>query len=152
MTIEQRLERLERRNRWLTFGICSVIVAAVVACGSGQAKDAAVPEVVRAKAFHVVTDDGTVLIKLEDCFGLHAFPPPNGQELMHIGTIGLFDEAGVQLVMLGASTDGNGLIRTMNRDGFPVTRIGSKNDGYGIMAVYDPTGTYERGMLTPERR
>ena len=60
MTIEQRLERLERQNRWLKCGVASLVLAVLVAGIVGATGQERVPDLVKAKAFHVVGKDGKV--------------------------------------------------------------------------------------------
>ena len=64
--IEQRVRRLEIQNRFLIAGIVLPILGALLVAAT--AKDA-VPDVVKAKAFHVVGKDGAVLVKIEDSCG-----------------------------------------------------------------------------------
>ena len=70
MTVEQRLECLERQNRRIRMGIA--LFVAVIAAGFmiGQVKqDDDVAELIRARAFHVVSEDGEPLVKIEDTHG-----------------------------------------------------------------------------------
>ena len=96
MTVEQRLERLERQNRHLKGGLGLLLLTVIVGGLMGFAGQGKLPDVVKAKAFHVVTDDGTVLVKLEDSFA-------SGLGLA--GTVVTLDREGQQLVRLGVSTE-----------------------------------------------
>ena len=99
MTTEERIERLERQNRHLRLGFASVAVAAV-AIFAGAAHRQAVPEVIKAKAFHLVTDDGKTLVKIEDTKGL-------GFGIG--GTVTTYAGNGTELVKLTTTTGGAGL-------------------------------------------
>ena len=66
------------------------------------------PDVVKAKAFHVVGKDGAVLVKLvEDTFGLG-----RGK-----GTVKTLNGKGQTLVELGSTLGGDGVVMTMNGKG-----------------------------------
>ena len=71
-------------------GIVLPILGALLVAAT--AKDA-VPDVVKAKAFHVVGKDGAVLVKLEDTFGLGG----------GLGTVTTLNGKGQDLVSLGAT-------------------------------------------------
>lgn len=72
MTIEERLERLERENRrWRVVVVClTALVAAFVSCtqsptgpaaGAAQGRDSAPPGVLRATALEIVTEKGAMV-------------------------------------------------------------------------------------------
>jgi hypothetical protein len=75
-------------------------VALVAATSKG-----AVPEVVKARAFHVVGKDGTALAKLEDTYGLSQHG---------LATTTTLDGKGQEPVSLGARTDGPGAVFTFD--------------------------------------
>ena len=58
MTTEERLARLERKNRRLTLGLVLTAVAAGVVAAAGAARTGAVPEVVTARKFCLVDENG----------------------------------------------------------------------------------------------
>lgn len=64
MTIEERIERLERMNRRyrLMFMLLGVLI--VCAVGISATQDDGVPDVIRAKAFEVVDDEGTKFVEI----------------------------------------------------------------------------------------
>ncbi len=97
MTVEERLDRLERQNRRLKAGLASLLVAALAAGLVGFARQDSIPDVVEARAFHVVSEDGTVLVKLEDTLG-------TGRGLA--GTITTLNGEGKTLVGLGGEAGG----------------------------------------------
>ncbi len=58
MEIEERVAKLERKNRRLTLVLVLVVVAAGLAVVAGMAAPEAVPDVLRAHAFVLVSGDG----------------------------------------------------------------------------------------------
>ncbi len=136
MTIEERIERLERQNRHLSLGLAGAAVAAV-AVFAGAAQRQVVPDVIKAKAFHLVTDDGKTLVKIEDSKGL-------GFGLA--GTVTTYAGNGTKLVELGATSRG-GAVTTFNGQGKDLIRLGVTTDGTGLVGVFDPSGRNRRGVL-----
>ena len=121
--IEQRLARLEKSLRYyrLFFGTTIIALVAVVLMSSG--KKAAVPDLIKAKAFQVVDDDGNVLCLLNKEKGN--------------GSISTYSGSGTKLVQLFTSVGGAGAINTFAGNGklnFKVTQI---TDGGGYMALYN---------------
>ena len=86
-------------------------------CTKGALSDA-VPDMVKAKAFHVVGKDGAVLVKLEDAFGLG---------LGH-GTVTTLNGKGRDLVELGAA-EGDGTVKTLNGKGQDIVTLGATVEG-----------------------
>lgn len=97
----------------------------------GFVGQAAVPDVVEAKAFHVVTDDGTVLVKLEDTYG---------RGFGKAGTIRTINGDEQELVMLGAGPEGGGMVRTMNSEGHPVVVLTAHPEGHGMVMTSNDKG------------
>ncbi len=58
MTTEERLTRLERKNRWLTLALLFMGVAATLVVTAGMQRTEAVPEVVKARRFLLVDENG----------------------------------------------------------------------------------------------
>ncbi len=159
MTIEERVERLERQNRHLRLGFVGVVlVAATIFTGAAQRET--VPDVVKAKAFHLVTDDGKTLVKIEDTKGLGfgiggtvTTYAGNGTELVKLttttggaGMVTTLDGKGQKLVELGATSRG-GAVTTFNGQGKDLIRLGVTTDGTGLVGVFDPSGRNRRGVL-----
>ena len=63
----------------------------------GASQQAAIPDVVKARAFHVIGKDGTALVKLEDTIG---------DGIGFAGTIRTYDGKGQELVELGVASGG----------------------------------------------
>ncbi len=121
--IEQRMAKLEKSLRayQLFFGTSVVILIAVALMSSG--KKAEIPDLVKAKAFQVVDDNGNVLLLLNKEKG-------NGQ-------LATYSTGGQKLVRLFTSDGGAGAINTFDANGnlnFKVTRT---SEGGGYMALYN---------------
>ena len=109
--IEQRISKLEKSLRMyrLFFGTSVILLIAVVLMSSGKKND--VPDLVKAKAFQVVDDNGKVLLLLNKEKG-------NGQ-------MATYSSSGERLVRLFTSDGGAGAINTFDANGtlnFKVTR------------------------------
>ena len=121
--IEQRISKLEKSLRMyrLFFGTSVILLIAVVLMSSGKKND--VPDLVKAKAFQVVDDNGKVLLLLNKEKG-------NGQ-------MATYSSSGERLVRLFTSDGGAGAINTFDANGtlnFKVTRT---TEGGGYMALYN---------------
>ena len=128
MTIEERIERLERTNRRYRLMFTLIGVLAVCAVGISAAPDAGVPDVIQAKAFQVVDDEGNVLIVLRDDGG--------------VGTLETFDRTGEMLVTLASTiADGKraGVAATLY-EGKVVVSLSVTLDGNGAVTTFNERG------------
>lgn len=121
--IELRLIRLEKSLKYYRFFFGTTIISliAFILMSSGQKQ--VVPDLIKAKAFQVVDDEGNVLLLLNKEKG-------NGQVSTYSGT-------GQKLVRLFTSEGGAGAINTFDANGklnFKVTKI---TEGGGYMALYN---------------
>lgn len=117
MSTEERLDRLERQNRLLKGGVGLTLLAVVAGGLLIFAVLGSVPEVIEARAFHVVTDDGRVLVKLE---GMIYDDDTGG------GTVTTLNSQGYPTVELGAGPlggDGSGEVSVLNDQGEEVVRL-----------------------------
>lgn len=130
MTIEERLGRLERQNRWLKGGMVSLLLAVVAVGLLGVASKDQVPDVVKARAFHVVGKDGAVLVKLEDAFGTG----------IGFGSVTTLNSEGRYLVKLGMMANGEGDIETVNAKGETIVWIGASASGDGMITTRNAKG------------
>ena len=149
--LKARVEDLEKANgrlRWqlgaavVGFVILGLLVAGVdIAVRAADISNQAaafgggggdIPNLIEARAFHVVADDGTVLVKLDDSVGMG---------LGLFGSIATFTSGGHQLTGIGMTTAGAGRIVTQNLNGETVVEISaSEEDASGGIAIYDATG------------
>ena len=121
--IEQRIIRLEKSLKYyrLFFGTTVIALIAVVFMSSGKKAD--VPDLVKAKAFQVVDDNGNVLLLLNKEKGN--------------GSLSTYSADGTKLIQLFTSVGGAGAINTFAGNGklnFKVTQI---TEGGGYMALYN---------------
>jgi len=96
-------------------------------------------DVVKARAFHVVGENGTVLVRLEDTYGF-------GYGVA--GTVTTVNARGQDLVQLGTTEDGNGAVVIKNGRGHALVELGVRTDGPGFVATSDPRLREERRVLT----
>ncbi|MCL4211293.1 MAG: hypothetical protein KJZ68_11600, partial [Phycisphaerales bacterium] len=109
MTLEARIDRLERQNRSLRAGLGVAGLALLVGGLLGLARQPQpAPDVIKARAFHLVREDGTILLKLEDTYGRN-----EGVS----GTITVFNGKENPVFRVGATPGGHGTAKTFNRDG-----------------------------------
>ena len=133
--IEQRISSLEKNLRFyrIFFGISIIALIAVLLMSSGKKTE--VPDLIKAKAFQVMDDDGNVLLLLNKEKGN--------------GSLSTYSSNGTKLVQLFTSVGGAGAINTFGGNGklnFKVTQI---TDGGGYMALYnsDQNEVLEAGSI-----
>lgn len=127
MTIEERLDRVEKQNRWMrgVLALVLVITGAVVLIGATEP----ISEVVKARKFAVANKDGKSLVTIGELRG--------GK----YGVLALWNDKGKLLASIGPDKDGAaGMINTYNSEGTELVRIGVTNDGEGVVGVYHPSG------------
>ncbi len=139
MSIEQRLERLERQNRWLKGGLASLVVVLAAGVLFGFASQQEIPDLIKARQFQVVSEDGLVLVKLEGTLGRVGLR----------GTVETLNGKGQELVRLLATKDGGGAVWTLNAEGQSLVLLGADPDGRGAVAVFDPSHELATGTLAP---
>ena len=114
MTVEQRLERLERQNGRLKWTFAVLVGLAAVGCvmglkGQSEQPLAApvprdVPEVIQAQRFEVIGPNGTAIVQLD------------------------------------ATKEGSGVVFTRNKKGRLVVQLGATEDGTGVVWTYNKKG------------
>jgi hypothetical protein len=122
-SLEQRVAQLEKNNR--LYRLCfagSLIVVAGLAFMSFNNKHTA-PDLIEAKAFHVVDDKGNVLLELNKEGG-------NGQ-------LSTFTPTGKKLVSLFTSDGGGGGINTFDKNGEVIFKVTRTTEGGGYMALFN---------------
>lgn len=152
MTIEERIERLEGTNlRYrLMFSLIGVIAVCIV--GVSAIQDDKVPDVIRAKAFEVVDDEGNPLVKL---FDFNSTGNGSIAIFNKVGNTPLAMMAGInsdgiasgtvftfrgrkKIVELSYNELGRGTVKTYNENEKAATLLGSDVDG-GHVFVYNKT-------------
>jgi hypothetical protein len=137
MTLEERIERLERQNRRLRAAFGVFVVGAVCVLIAGQAAPVTsrsaspagpllLPERVRAKRFEVINDAGKPVVTL--------------MSWEQGGWIETRDNSGRRLFDVSATDDGNGLLSTYNKEGNEAVSLGGVKGGSGLLAIFDGHG------------
>lgn len=183
--LEARIERLEQANHRLrrqlgiaVVGLGAGMLLAVSMAVTAQWRDAGtinqassfgggIPDLIEARAFHVVGEDGATLVRLDD--------GPAGSALGPYGRIATLDPHNRVLVGLGMGEEGDGFVGTWgvndtiaamlsggprgggglsitDGQGEIVVAIGTTRDGAGIIYTYDPSGTFRPRFYTPLSR
>ena len=101
MTTEERFARLEKQNRQLRMGLGLLVL--VVGAGFMVGQAGGVPDLVKAKAFMVVSDKGMPAVIISEADGA--------------GVLATFNGKGQELVELGATTDGEGFVLAFDPSG-----------------------------------
>jgi len=174
MTIEQRLEKLERtvRRYQLAFGVLGLALLATtaIACSQqalGAQNNAAIPEVIRARKFEVIARNGTKPVTIGSMksspgeIGASGYIIVSNEKhhpLCRIGAapnahgggqISLFDGQKMtasQVVILLADPQFGGIARFCNGLGKRVAYIGSGKANQGVVTVSDTGGTIRDGL------
>ena len=124
---EQRLVTLEKKlhiYRLSFVGFLIVIAGFMIMSFTGRKP---VPDLVQAKAFQVVNDDGKVLMEMSKEDG-------NGQ-------LSTYSATGSRLVSLFTSDGGAGGINTFGKDGKVLFKVTNTSEGGGYLALFNGGGT-----------
>ena len=151
MTVEQRLEQLEKRNKRLTVALTMTVVA-MCAVVTVAAKDDKIStfDKVKARYIAVTNEAGEIVVTLganDAGGGLVRTMSAKGKDLVNLtstdsgGTVKTYHPNGKPLVALTASADGDGFIETNQPNGKPLMKLGSSDDG-GLVHVYNKTGEF----------
>ena len=147
-TIESRFAAVERQLRFHRLVIASLLVALVALVGYGATDG--VPDVIRAKKFLVVNEEGREVVVIESWLlggYIRTFPAKGTYlpsiTLSHIGFDGLLkvsNKDGKDIIQTGADTTGNGLLKISNKDGKDIIQNGTNMSGDGLLRVYNKDG------------
>ena len=129
-TTEERMETLEkqvrRQRRWnIALGVMVVVGGLMAAKGVQE-----VPDVIQAKKFEVVNDEGKVIVELSNVQGGGV---DNGFVLTR-------NSVGQTLVKLGVTSGGQGLVRTENGKGQTLVILGVNTVGKGLVQTENGKG------------
>ena len=152
MTIEERIERLERANRRYRLMFTLLGALAVCAVGISATQDHDVPDLIQAKAFEVVDDEWNVLVRLRDLGGKGGLATyANTGDILvgmtagvtvdgkRAGFVSTFCERKT-LVRLAVNTSGKGVVETLNGNGKTLVRLGASFDGVGMVTTLNGNG------------
>ena len=127
MTIEQRMDQLEKRNKRLTVALTMTVVAmaAVVTMAATGDKIGRFDTVV-ARHINVRNHTGDTVVTLKA-------NPIGG------GLVRTMSAKGEYLVMLSSTLDGDGTVKTYHPNGKPLVALSASGNGGGVV-VYNKTG------------
>lgn len=121
--LEQRVIKLEKNLRTYRITFCGLIITCMTFMLLSSARKVNVPDVIKAKAFEVVDDNGSVLVELNK-------EKNNG----HVST---FTPEGKRLVSLFTSDGGAGALNTFDLSGKVLFKVTRTKEGGGYMALFN---------------
>ena len=127
MQNEDRINILESQVRTLKRIVCLVCCLLVAGVVVSATQSQGVPDVIHAKSFEVVNDDGTAIVQL-------------GPRSEGVGMITTKNNRGQEIVRLGVTVSGKGFIKTMNGNGEVLVQLGVTTDGEGIVKTMSGNG------------
>ena len=123
-TIETRLKKLEKNNRLYRFFFITITTFGIIYFFTFGRQPA--PDVITAKSFQVVDNDGKVLAQLGNDYSA--------------GTLKLYDNNGNKIVNLIKNTEGAGAILLYDSRGQFTWSASSTTGGGGWMGIYNSDG------------
>ena len=127
MTVEQRLDQLEKRNKCLTAALTLMAVATCAVVTMAATIQRGDFDVIKAQAFYVTNDVGENLIYLGST---------NGGEA---GVVATYTSKGTKLVDLSATRNSHGIVTTYHPNGKELVGLTASDHG-GIVTTYQPNG------------
>ncbi len=149
MNVELRLAKLERTSRYSRFAAVALGLTLVAITAMGFAKDAdKIPDVIRARRFEVVNEQGTPQVSLWHVRDGGAIATHNSQGEARAGMMALdegggiatFDAKGRKAVVIATTEELGGTIITYDGEGGKLVSIGVTEGGQGIVATFDGKG------------
>ena len=154
MNDTSRIESLEGQVRTLKrifatlFGL--VIAAGLLAATTLQA----IPDVVQAKKFEVLNEDGQVVVQLasNSAGGLVEIKNGKGLNLVRLiaypegGTVSAHDGKGRTLLLMGGNEHGSGALQTRANTGKTLVTLGTNQEGEGIVFTQNGQGEQTSSM------
>jgi hypothetical protein len=122
LTLEKRLEKLEKKLRIYQFAFMAIILAGGFLVITAFNKKVPVPDLIQAKEFQVVDDQGKTFISLKKDYDA--------------GSIKVYNTEGTALIDL-YSTAGTGAILTKTQTGKFACYIGAYNTGAAYIKIYN---------------
>lgn len=147
MTIEQRLERLERQIKRLSEAVGELNALAALTVGATSGPRDVEFGTIKAKGIFVVQENGKpgVYLGADPVLGgVMSTLSPAGKVLVNIvatdegnGAISTKSKTGMILVGITADDEGNGAISTNSKTGKPLVGIIADDEGNGSIYTYD---------------
>jgi hypothetical protein len=125
-TLEQRMQKLEKKLRLYQLAFIAILLAGGFLVISGFNKKNQVPDLIQAKGFQVVDDQGRALVSLKS--------------YDNAGNIRIYDQNGTTLLEAYQNDAGVGSIITKSRDSKYACYVGSYNNGAGQIKIYNSNG------------
>ena len=149
MTIEQRLDQLEKRNKRLTVALTMTVVAmaaVVTVAAKYRVEKEGLFEVVATRHINVMNDAGKVVVTLsanDDGNGMIRTQSAKGNDLVDLtstaedyGTVRTFQPNGKKLVMLGSTDNGGGVV-VLNKTGEMIAEMKADDYGNGVVGAWN---------------
>jgi hypothetical protein len=127
MQTEDRINILETQVRSLKRIVCLVCCLLVAGVAISATQSQGVPDVIQAKSFNVVNNDGTALVHL-------------GTSTAGLGMITTMNNRGQEIVRLGVTVSGKGIVKTMNGNGEALVQLSVNTDGQGVIRTWNGDG------------
>jgi hypothetical protein len=121
-----------RTLKRIVYGFGCLLVAGIVVSATSMQT---VPDVIQAKSFGVVNDEGKVVAAIG--------ASKDG------GALGIFDNDGKPVAGLGADKDG-GVLTINNKDGKPVAGLFADENGGGWLSIHNKDGKLVAGLIASE--
>lgn len=162
MTIEQRVDQLEKQNRRfklaftvLAVALCGAVTMAATSDNIGRF------DTVIARHIYAENDAGDTVVGLgadDRGNGLFQTRSATGKDLVILGatthgqgTVSTFQSSGKELVMLGATVSG-GSVWIFNKTGENIIELGADEYGNGVVGAYNRQGVGRTLQPGPHRR
>ena len=161
MTVEQRLDQLEKRNKRLTVALTMTVVAmcAVVTMAATGDKDGDF-DTVTARRVYVKNAAGDLVVRLgainDSGNGVVMTRSAKGKDLVKLGatvddegTVTTYHPNGKELVKLTSTEGGGGSVTTYQSNGKELVDLGTSDNG-GLVYVFNKTGEFIAEMSADE--
>ncbi len=145
MSTDTRIESLETQVRTLKrmlFGVLGVVIVGGLLAATSLQR---VPDVVKAKSFEVVNDEGKVFVLISGS----TTQPNSIKSRQEGGLISTHNSQGETLILMGMNNHGSGAIQTMNNKGHTLVSLSTNLAGEGTLITENGTG--EVTSNTPAR-
>ena len=122
-----------RTLKRIVYGFGCLLVAGIVV---GATSLQTVPNVIQAKRFEVVNDEGKVFVLIS---GLTT-QPNSIKSQQSGGIISTYNSQGETLILMGMNNHGSGAIQTMNNKGHTLVSLSTTTDGKGMVLTENGKG------------
>jgi hypothetical protein len=148
--LEKRVAALEKSLRLYRLTFAGLMITGLIfATMSFENEKTSAPDVIQAKSFQVVNDDGKIIAELnrENENGQLSLFKPTGDRIVSLftsnsgsGGINTFDENGEVIFKVTSTTGGGGYMGLYNSFGVEVAELGVTNQESGYLSINDDAG------------